>query len=212
MNANDIHEGLKMVRDSLKEGSQAKKEAGRLLARFEEEVSDYFDRLSDFLFVARMGSKPQTAKMLVYVTEPYEFELAEAHLERAVSTQAYYSFSKLRQLLYPMGIRHTVPRKKPAGIQEKDFPALRAFFKNTKVWDPKKRFRNHPGILKIAGEIEKRYSDEKWNVESTMTPEDQLLNAIFGRSPEKVRTDALELAKLMREYAGPKTGSDVAEA
>lgn len=199
-NADDIHLGLKMVRDGLEDGTQAKKEAAKLLERYEEEVSDYFDRLSDFLFVARMGSKPQTAKMLVYVTEPYEFELAETHLEQIVGIAAYDAFSKLRRMLYPKGIRHSVPRKNDAGIQEKDFASLLKFFRNVRAWDPKRRFKNHPGIPKIASEIEKRYSDEKWKAESSMTPEDQLLNAIFGRSPEKIRNDALELAKLMREY------------
>ena len=193
--------GLKLVRDSLKDGTQAKKEAAKLLERYEDEVSDYFDRLSDFLFVARMGSKPQTAKMLVYVTEPDEFELAEAYLEQSVTPVAYDSFSKLRRMLYPKGIRHSVPRKNVTGIQEKDFAALLRFFKNVRAWDPKRRFKNHPGIPKIASEIEKRYSDEKWNAESSTTPEDQLLNAIFGRSPEKIRNDALELVGLMREYA-----------
>ncbi|MFB0965813.1 MAG: hypothetical protein QMC36_09345 [Patescibacteria group bacterium] len=168
-----------MVRDDLAEGTQARKEATKLLEIYEEEISEYFDRLSDFLFVARMGSKPQTAKMLLYVTEPYEFELAETHLEQAVTAAAYDSFSKLRRMLFPQGIRHSVPRKGATGVRENDFAALLRFFKNVPTWDPKRRFKHHPGILKIADEIEKRYSDEKWNAEATATPEDELLNAIF---------------------------------
>lgn len=101
MNANDIHEGLRGIVDMLEEGSQAKSEAQNVLERFEKEIETYFDRLSDFLFVARVGGKPQTAKMLLYVTEPHELELAETHLETLVSAQAYDSFSKLRHLLYP---------------------------------------------------------------------------------------------------------------
>lgn len=179
MNTNDIHEGLRGIVEMMGEGSQARTEAGKVLDRFEKEIETYFDRLSDFLFAARIGGKPQTAKMLIYATEPYEFELAEAHLESLISVQAYDSFCKLRRLLYPEGIPHSVPRKAKSGLKEKDFPALARYFKNTASWDPKKRFKNHPALLKIAEKLERAYFDGDGKGIETLTPEEKLLRTIF---------------------------------
>ncbi len=202
LNADDIHEGLRGIAEMLGEGSQAKMEAEKVLERFEKEIESYFDRLSDFLFVARVGGKPQTAKMLLYVTEPYEFDLAEAHLETLVSVQAYESFSKLRRLLFPKGIPHSVPRRTKPALKENDFPALIRFFKNGASWDRSGRFRSHPALPKVADKLERAYFDGDGKGIESLTPEEELLRTIFGKRAENVRKEALELARLIRAYVG----------
>ncbi len=204
VNADEIHEGLRGITEMLDEGSQARTEAGKVLERFEKEIESYFDRLSDFLFVARIGGKPQTAKMLVYVTEPYEFDLAETHMETLVSAQAYDSFSKLRQLLYPKGIPHSVPRRAKPTMKESDFPALIRYFKNQAAWDKKKRFKTHPALPKIAEKLERAYFDGDGKGIEALTPEEELLRTLFGRRVSGVREEALELANLIRTYVGEK--------
>lgn len=202
MNANDIHEGLRGIVGTLEEGSPARAEAEKVLERFEKEIEEYFDRLSDFLFVARVGGKPQTAKMLVYVTKPYEFDMAEAHLETMVSSSAYDSFSKLRRLLYPKGIPHSVPRSTKPSLKERDFPSLIRYFKNGAAWDRNKKFKTHPALPMVAEKLERAYFDGDGKGIEALTAEEELLRTIFRKRSTSVRDEALELARLIREYVG----------
>lgn len=179
LNADDIHENLKTMVEALKEGTQAKSEAKKLLERYEVEIEAYFDRLSDFLFVARLGNQTQTAKMLLYVTEPYEFELAEAHLETLVSAEAYDSFSKLRRLLHPEGIRHSVPRRSRSEIRDRDYSSLIRYFTMAEKDNAERPFKNHPTLVRFAGKLERKYLDKNGKAINVLTPEEKLLRIVF---------------------------------
>ena len=86
---------------SLDGKSPAKPVAYGLLKEFEKEVDEYYERLSNFLFVAKHAKKLGTARALIYATEPHELELAEAYMESLVGYGFYAAHSSLRKIVHP---------------------------------------------------------------------------------------------------------------